>query len=278
MDYTTILVHVDGSVHAPARIRYAAALAHATGAHLIGAAMLGVPRSVFPHGYEEKPGSLGAGYFEPLADNARRALAAFEDIARSMGVRHEPRFVCDAADDGLARLARFADLVVISQDDPAESMPDMAVRLPEYLVLNCARPVIVVPRTDPVPWHGAKVLLAWDGGKEASLALSASLPLLRRAAGVVVAALGIRDPADAAFQAEQSDLMLFLARRHVNARMVLRAAWDDPGHDLLALATELDCGLLVMGCFGHTRFRELCLGGASRTVLADAAIPVLLAH
>lgn len=274
----TILVHVDGSVHAPARIRYAAALAHATGAHLVGAALLGVSRSVFPHGYQEKPGTLGAGYFEPLADNARRALAAFEDIARDMGVQHESRFVCDQADDGLARLARFADLVVISQDDPAESMPDMAVRVPEYLVLNCARPVIVVPRTDPAPWHGAPVLVAWDGGKEASFALSASLPLLRRAAGVVVAALGVADPADAAFQAEQADLMRFLERHRVHARMVLRDAWRDPGHDLLALATELDCGLLVMGCFGHTRFHELCLGGASRTVLADASIPVLLAH
>jgi nucleotide-binding universal stress UspA family protein len=274
----TVLVHVDGSVHAPARLRYAAALARATGAHLVGAAMLGVSRSIFPHGHQEKPGSPGGGDFEPLAANARRALAAFEDIAKGMGVMHESRFVCDQADDGLARLARFADLVVISQDDPAEAMPDMAVRLPEYLVLNCARPVIVVPRTDPAPWHGAQVLVAWDGGKEASCALSASLPLLRRSAGVVVAAIGAADPAAPVFRAEQADLMHFLARHYVNARMVVRGAWRDPGHDLLALATELDCGLLVMGCFGHTRFRELCLGGASRTVLADAGIPVLLAH
>jgi nucleotide-binding universal stress UspA family protein len=271
-------VHVDGSVHAPARIRYAAALAHATGAHLVGAAPLGISRSVFPHGYEEKPGSLGASYFEPLADNARRALAAFADIAGAMGVRHESRFVCDQADDGLARLARFADLVVISQDDPAEAMPAMAVRLPDYLVLNCARPIIVVPRTDPAPWHGAQALVAWDGGKEASFALSASLPLLRRSAGVVVAAVRPSDPADPAFEEEVADLMHFLARHYVNARLVTRDGWRDPGHDLLALATELDCGLLVMGCFGHTRLRELCLGGASRTVLADAAIPVLLAH
>jgi len=274
----TILVHVDLSVHAPARIRYAAALARATGAHLVGAAMLGVSRSIFPHGYQEKPGSLGASYFEPLADNARRALAAFEGIAADVGVAHESRLVCDQADDGLARLARFADLVVVSQDDPAESLPDLAVRLPDYLVLNCARPVIVVPRTDPAPWHGAQVLVAWDGGKEASFALSASMPLLCRAAGVVVAAIGGHDQDDAAFQTDQADLMQFLARHHVTARMVVRDAWRDPGHDLLALATELDCGLLVMGCFGHTRFRELCLGGASRTVLADADIPVLLAH
>jgi len=274
----TILVHVDESVHAPARIRYAAALAHAIGAHLVGAAMFGVSRSVFPHGYDSRPGTLSASYFKPLADNAARALAAFEQIAGEMGVRHEKRFVCDQADDGLARMARFADLVVVSQDDPSESMPDMAERLPEYLILSCARPVIVVPRSDPPPWHSQKVLVAWDGGKEASFALSASLPLLRHSTGVVLVSIAGRDPSEEAFRMEQSDLKHFLARHHVTPHMLVRDAWHDTGHDLLALAREAGCGLLVMGCYGHGRFRELCMGGASRTVLADADIPVLYAH
>ena len=56
----TILVHVDQSVHAPARIRYAAALARATGADLIGAALFGVSAAVFPNGYREPAGTLGA--------------------------------------------------------------------------------------------------------------------------------------------------------------------------------------------------------------------------
>lgn len=276
--YKTILVHVDQSVHAPARMRYAAALAHATGADLVGAAMFGVSRSVFPSGYREVPGTLGASYFQPLADQARHALARFDEIASAMQVRHEQRFVCDQADDGLGRLARFADLVVVSQDDPAESMPDLTVHLPESLILNCARPVIVVPRTDPAPWHDGKALVAWDGGKEASFALSASLPLLRRASEVIVAVLADGAPAEEAFHAEQEDLKQFLARHRVAPRIVVHAPQHDPGHDLLALAAEHDCRLLVMGCFGHGRFRELCLGGASRTVLAEAPIPVLFAH
>lgn len=275
--FRTILVHVDLSVHAPARIRYAAALAHASGAHLVGAAMFGVSRTVFPNGYEETPGTLGASYFQPLADQARRALAKFEEIANEMEVRHAQRFVCDQADDGLARMARFADLVVVSQDDPAESMPDMAVRLPDYLILNCARPVIVVPRTDPAPWHSGKILVAWDGSKEASFALSASLPLLRRSSGVTLVALA-GAAADEEFRSEQIDLKHFLARHHVTPQILVRETHHDTGHELLALARETGCGMLVMGCFGHSRFRELCLGGASRTVLADADIPVLFAH
>ena len=161
--FKTILVHVDLSSHAPARMRYAAALAHAHGARLVGAAMLGVSRVVFPNGYDSEPGTLSASYFEPLAENARRALCRFEEIACQAQVPHDARLVCDQADDGLALLARFADLVVISQDDPAESMPDMAVELQEYVILNSARPVLLVPRSDPPPPGKHKVLVGWNG-------------------------------------------------------------------------------------------------------------------
>jgi nucleotide-binding universal stress UspA family protein len=60
--------------------------------------------------------------------------------------------------------------------------------------------------------------------------------------------------------------------------MLVREPRRDAGHDLLDLAADLHCGLLVMGCFGHSKLRELCLGGASRAVLADARIPVCLVH
>jgi nucleotide-binding universal stress UspA family protein len=278
MSYKTILVHVDQSVHALARFHYAAALAHAHGAQLIGAAMFGVSRAVFPRGYDSQPGTLSASYFQPLADHAKRALSKFEAIANKLQVPHQTRFVCDQADDGLARLARFADLIVLSQDDTLESLPDMALHLPEYVILNAARPVLVVPRADPAPYRHTKMLVAWDGSKEASFALSAALPLLRRAAGVTVAALAGKDGSEEDFREQQAAMLDFLGRHHVNPRVMIRAPREDSGHDLLALAAELDCGMMVMGCFGHSRFRELCMGGASRTVLAEASIPVLMAH
>jgi len=280
--FKTILVHVDLSVHAPARMHYAAAVAALHGAQLVGAAMLGVSRVIFPHGYDERPGTLGASYFEPLAEHAWLALSHFEEIARRARVAHVSRFVSDQADDGLARLARFADLVVLSQDDPSESVPDMAVHLPEYVILNSARPVLVVPRSDPPPYVNRKVLVGWNGSKEAAFALHATLPLLRRSDEVHVAALGGPGLDEADLRAQQADLHRFLGQHRITPRLTLRfpqhAAQQDAGHALLALARELDCGTLVMGCYGHSRFRELCLGGASRTVLADADIAVLMAH
>ena len=282
--FKTILVHVDLSAHAPERMRRAAALAQTHGAHLVGAAMFGVSRSIFPHGYTARPNTLEASCFEPLANNARRALAHFDAVAAAMHVPHDGRFICDRADDGLARLARFADLVVVSQDDPDESLPDLAVHLPDYVILNCARPVLVVPYAPSAPAGADHALVAWDGSKEASRALGAAVPLLCRARTVTVAALADAGPDTSAdeLRAQQPDIVQFLGRHGITPRMLVheagREGTHDPGRALLDLAVGLHCDLLVMGCYGHGKLRELCLGGASRTVLADARIPVLLAH
>jgi len=276
--FKTILVHVDQSSHAPARTRYAAALAHAHHAHLLGAAMSGVSRTMFPRGYTPRPGTLEASYFDPLAQNARRALARFEAIATEMRVPHEARFVCDRADDGLAQLARFADLVVLSQHDPDEALPDAAVHLPDYVILNSARPVLVLPRADTAPGVASAALVAWDGDKEAARALTAALPLLCRASAVTIAAFTGPDAGAAELESQRADLLRFLGHHGVTPHMLVRDPHRDPAHDLLDLAAERHCGLLVMGCFGHSKLRELCLEGVSRAVLADARIPLLLAH
>lgn len=278
--YKTILVHADLSAHAPARMHWAAALAHAHGAHLVGAAMLGVSRTILPHGRHWRSGSLEASYFEPLVDNATTALSRFTAIAGAAAVSHESRLVFDLADDGLARQAHSADLVVISQDNPDVSVPGIGTRLPEYVVLNCARPVLVVPRTDPAPAVAPSILVGWNGSKEASCALAAALPLLQRATAVTVAVLTRphHSEDDQQFATDQSELSDFLRRHGVHAHFCTRERRRRSGRDLLALAQELDCGLLVMGCFGHSRFHDLWVGGATRTVLAEATLPVLLAH
>jgi nucleotide-binding universal stress UspA family protein len=259
-------------------MRWAATLAHAHGAHLVGAAMLGVSRTILPHGCRWQSGSIEASYFEPLADNARSAMSHFTAIAGEAEVSCESRLVFDLADDGLARQARSADLVVISQDDPDETLPGTGTRLPEYVILNSARPVLVVPRTDPAPTLAPRILVGWDGSKEASGALVAAMPLLQRAPAVMVVGLTLPQRSEDVpwFTVDQSELSGFLHRHGVPAHFCTREQRHGSGRDLLALAQELDCGLLVMGCF--SRFHELCVGGATRTILAEATLPVLLAH
>jgi nucleotide-binding universal stress UspA family protein len=280
MRFKTVLVHVDLSRHAPARIALAAAICAEHGAHLIGAAMTGVSRAVFPDGFDPMPGTLLASYVDPLLQTARRALDGFEDIARRRGVSHESRLVSDQAPEALALLARFVDLVVVSQDDPDESLGYLpsASRMPDYVVFNAARPVLVVPATGGPQECPRRVLLCWNGSREAAVAMAAAVPLLQRATHVSVAVFAPAFPNEAVNVADLDDLRAFLGRHAASGEYVIRDPGRDTGKAILDLAAEQACDLVVMGCFGHSRFQEILLGGASRTVLQEAALPVMMAR
>lgn len=280
MRFKTILVHVDQSRHAAARIETAAAICAEHGSHLIGAAMTGIARAVFPGGVDAGPGTLLASYVDPLMQIARGALENFERIARRLGVSHESRLISDQAPDALAMLARFADLVVVSQDDPEESLgyTPSALRMPDHVVVNAARPVLVVPRiAGPLPCPRT-VLLCWNGSREAAVAMATAVPLLQRATHVSLVVLTPVFPSELASAAELDDTLAFLKRHSVHAELLLRDPGGDTGRAILDIATKAVCDLIVMGCFGHSRFHELLLGGASTTVLDEANMLVMMAR
>lgn len=278
MSYRTMLVHADLSRHAPGRIRLAAQLAKTHEAHLIGVAATGVSRDVFPHGYQAVSGSLEASYFAPLHDNAMRALAHFNDIAVAAGVSHDARLVCDLASDALARQARFSDLVVVNQDDLNEALAETFGCIPGYVASTSARPVLVVPCAPVTQEPGQRVLVAWNSSKEASAAMHAAIPLLQRAARVSIVSFRSPDDTDMQDARYQADLAAFLARHDVRAEILAFDHDIECGHALLRMTGEQAYDLIVMGCYGHSQFRELFLGGVTRTVLNGATVPVLMAR
>ena len=163
-------------------------------------------------------------------------------------------------------------------DDPDEALTETLGRIPEYVATTCARPVLVLPRVSAVAEPGRRVLVAWNGSKEASSALLAAMPLLRRAGRIrIVSFHGPGDGRQPDAQ-EQADLGAFLVRHDVRPDILTVERGIDGGRALLALAKEGGDDLLVMGCYGHTQFREMFLGGVSRTVLQDCTIPVLMAR
>jgi len=278
MSYRTIAVHVDASRHAPQRIRIAARLAADHEAHLVGVAAIGVSRETFPHGYQAAPGSLEASYFDPLHAKALWSLERFAESAGEAGVAFEKRLVFDLASEALARFGRFADLVVVNQDDLTEALAETIGRIPEYVALTCARPVLVVPCAPVVHGPGRHVLVAWNGSKEASAALTAALPLMRGAVRATVVAFRPAGDCDLGEPRHQADLTAFLARHDIQAEIMAVDRDVDGGQALLTLAAQEAYDLLVIGCYGHSQFRELFLGGVTRKVLQDATLSVLMAH
>lgn len=279
MSYKTILVHVDASKHAAQRIRIAARLAHAQEAHLVGAAMTGIAKLTYEAGILPHNDSGLASVIDAMHERARQALESFESIAKQEGVRsYEKRLLDDEAGEGISLQARYADLVVISQTDREDTTASVTAAFPDYVSLNCSRPVLIVPHTGNFPKIGNKILIAWDGGREASSAITNALPLLRQAQLVQVAVFNPQSRPSVHGEQPGADIALYLARHGVKVEVIQKNTQGDIGNALLNLAVETTTDMIVMGSYGHSRFREILLGGVTRTILESMTVPVLMAH
>ncbi|MBB3118566.1 universal stress protein [Pseudoduganella violacea] len=302
MAYKTILVHVDDAPHAAARILMAAELALQDGAHLIGAAMTGVSRFLYQNEMVDEQDPNLALHLDFLRQRARRALVQFGPHVQALGLRSfEERLLDDEPGAGLSLLARHADLVVLSQADPERQ----GAPLPDYqaqVLTDAGRPVLLVPHaartasaiavnaagvaSAGAPAPGQHVLVAWNASKEAARALHEALPLLARAASVHLAIFDAELRPGVYGDKPGEDVQRWLERHGIHAGIVLRQSARqgllkrpaDIGDALLALASELGSDLLVLGAYGHSRFRETLLGGVTRTVLESMHLPVLMAH
>ncbi len=276
MSYKTILVHVDQSRHAEARIKAAARLAIAYEAHLIGTALIGISRFAYLDSGIDLANAILAAEVDALEERAQAALARFEAIAAGEGVLSvERRLVNDAPAGGLALEARYADLVVLGQAERGDPSARDVADVPGYVMLNGARPVLVMPASGAVAAIGDTPLVAWDASAEATRAVTNALPLLKRARKVTLAVL---NPQDAGLRDPGADIALYLARHGVRCEVVSQPTAIGVGDALLSMAADLQSDLLVMGGYGHTRFRELLLGGVTETVLRTMTVPVLMSH
>ncbi|MDY7578941.1 universal stress protein [Herbaspirillum sp. RTI4] len=274
MTYKTLLVHVDQSSHAAARIKIAAKIAIAEDAHLIGSAMTGVSRYLYQDGVVFIESVITS-----LRAQANLALDQFDAIARQMGVNSfERRLVDDDAGGGLSLQARYSDLVILSQTDPDERTDDLITDLPEYVMLNSARPVLALPYAGNFDRLGSNVLIAWDGSMEATRAVTNALPILKKAKNVTVALFNTSKQFDVHGEQPGADIGLYLARHGVKIDVEQRKTDLDIGNALLSLAADKGSDLLVMGGYGHTRFREILLGGVTLSILRTMTIPVLMSH
>lgn len=279
MSYKTILVHVDQSVHAATRIKIAAKIAMAENAHLVGAAMIGVSRFVYQDNAVDVTRTIVATQIDSLRERANHALAEFEAIAKKMGVLScEKRLVNDEPEGGLCLQARYCDLVVVGQTDPDEASSRVVSDLPEFVALNCARPVLIVPYAGKFEHVGNNALVAWDGSMEATRAITNAIPLLKHAKNVAVVLFNPSRKSDVHGEQPGADIALYLTRHGIKVEVLQQNTDIDVGNALLSLTVDHSSDMIVMGCYGHTRFREVLLGGVTMTVLKTMTVPVLMSH
>lgn len=280
MTYRSLLVLLDDDPLCAARVKVAIDLARHFEAHLTGLAPTGLVELPISVEAATVVTELAQAAQAELGDRARAAAQAFDaacvaaklSACRSVVLEAEPA-------DALLQQAHSHDLIVLTQPDPAETGYTMRRAVVERLVLFNARPTLLIPYAGTVEAPFQNALVAWDGSREADRAIADALPFLRKARSVDVAAWresGLL--AETTPQAELEALREWLARHGVTATVRNEVASAPIADAILSRTADLDTDLLVMGGYGHTRWTERLLGGATRGVLATMTVPVLMSR
>jgi nucleotide-binding universal stress UspA family protein len=279
MAYKIILVHVDESRHVGKRIAMAANIAAHDNARLIGVAIAEIPDVPFdPITFDPADP-----YIDPLVEVPRQRAAAtlsdFEDLARQFGAASiETRLEENKTADGIGLQARYTDLVVLGQYDPDDPGISTSPSFAETVILKCGVPVLMVPYAGAVAGAVHTALVSWNASLQAVRAVRYALPLLQRASKVDVAVFDPQSQPRDYRAVPDKDILAYLAAHGIAATVTRQVTNGEVGKALLSLAGDLASDLLVMGAFGHTRLREILMGGVTREILRSMTLPVLMAH
>jgi nucleotide-binding universal stress UspA family protein len=172
-----------------------------------------------------------------------------------------------------ASACNTADLVVASQYH--ESIPAASGYSPDELVLGTGRPVLVVPVEGTIAPLGKRVLVAWNGSREASRAAFDCLSLLEPDAEMRIVV--VDNPRG---NATLTAIARAFSRHGLQPIPVSlsKSEGRSSAEEILRYAAEFGADLLSLGCYGHSRLRETVFGGATTRILRDMRLPVLMAH
>ena len=272
-----IVVFIDGRGDTAGILEFAGVLAQEHAARLIGVFVQPepavTPAETFARG--KGIGEVTEAHRSEVEEIESRYRGGFENVVRLHGLRSEWRSLRHFSSE-VGVHAYYADLVVIARPEPAvqtASPPGLA----ESLVLSSGRPILLFPPHSKVS-KVRRVLVAWNATRESVRAAADALPMLARAEAVeVLVADHERHPRHG--QDPGADIARHLARH--GARVEVRrvsSGGQDVGRLLLSEAANFSADLVVMGAYGHSQVREWMFGGVTRTVLYEAAVPVLMSR
>ncbi|MBC9878729.1 universal stress protein [Bradyrhizobium sp. INPA01-394B] len=276
MTYATVMVSLALDQPNHARLEVAGELAERFEAAIVGiAAARFAPPLYFTDGAEAQR------LIDQEENSIKRQLAdleaQFRAATRTRGGQAEWRSAMDFPERFVVAQARCADIVVSGGQSPTFSDAFSLVS-PRDLVMQIGRPLLVVP--DRTNWLNLRsVLVAWKDTPEARRAVAGALPMLRKAKDVVVVEIPEAGDNHSAVMTHVSDVAAWLARHGITATAnVPEARNESAAAQLESVAGEVGAGLIVAGAYGHSRFRELILGGVTEYLVTQTERCVLLSH
>lgn len=211
--------------------------------------------------------------FEAAEKERQKLRSRVDEILKVEGMPWDWQDFDGTTVDALVNAARLGDIMIMSLDATATGAPGHGRALVSDVVTASRTPVLAVPLSCKNMAFD-RAMIAYDGGFEAANAIRAGLPLLAATGAVRIAEVEASPD-----EFPVTDAATYLSRHGVNAEIAVVAKGDTSIEErLLAETRAWRPDFLVMGAYGHGRWREAIFGGVTRFLLGEIGIPVLLAH
>lgn len=277
--YRRITVHLDHGFDCTRRTALALGLAKRHKAELVGVYASSAPPQYY-YG-ESVMMSRTLNIMKNLQAQNRGAVQnAFLEAAAAADVPAVVRAGESSPSATVALHGRASDLIIVSQQNRDDVEAAHENEFVEQTLLTAGRPVMVLPSSGDFPVVGDRVLLCWDGSREAARALADAAPLLHGASHVVVLTM---DEGAATRNVESipfEDLATYCVAHGIPAPDHVRRDIKGVGvgSTILNAAADYSADLIVMGAYGHSKFREWAMGGATASILKSMTVPIMFSH
>jgi nucleotide-binding universal stress UspA family protein len=281
-----LVVLLDGSARDATKLAAALQLARRNDAHLTGLCplelLLPADMSFALGGY---PDLWALPEFAKQIEGQAKAKAAvieadFREMLRREAIKGDWLMETGSLIPTVTHRAHAADLIVVGQADPENPLPATARTLVEDILMTAGRPLLLIPYAGRFDTIGTNALVGWTPTRESARAVHDALPLMVPGAKMTV--LTVEAPRNGHDPAVPSTAGIaeHLSRHGLNVSAARTVVTDglSPADALLDYASDISADLLVVGGYGHSRTREMIMGGVTRDLLRHMTLPVLMAH
>ena len=286
MGLRDLVVLLDGSPRDEVKLSVALGLARRHDAHLTGLCplelLLPADMSFALGGY---PDLWALPEFAKQVESQARAKAAiieanFRDLLRREGLQGDWLFDAGALLSVVTHSAQAADLIIVGQADPDNPPPAAARTLIEDVLMTSGRPLLLIPYAGRFDTIGTNTLIGWTPTRESARAVHDAIPLLAPSARVTMLSVEVSRAGPEAEVLPTAGIAEHLARHRLNVSAARTVTSDglSPADALLDYASDISADLLVVGGYGHSRTREMIMGGVTRDLLRHMTLPVLMSH
>lgn len=271
-----IAVHLTGSEEDKVRLAHAEAIAEMFDAHLTGLQVHMLPEAI------AITDPTGSSFLQTLIleseEQARQVAAVLTKALSTTGVPHELRRLVvypSTVGNVLAAEARTADLFIGTRPygDPGKQQ-----WIEEAVLFKSGRACLFVPPAGKPSGRLDTVFVAWKNTREAARAIAEAIPFLQQAREVIIGQIEEGGASEQDGVLHGANIARHLSRHGISAELRSINGWADVGEAILNEAKRSSADMIVMGGYGHSRYLEWAVGGATRHVLSQAPLPVLIAH